>query len=242
MNREYHSWWSWRLNRNMELLVFGHAGAKMIVFPTREGRFYEYENLRMTEVLRDKLANGFLQLFCVDGIDSESFYCRWAHPSGRIERHRQYEEYVLNEVFPFMSLKNPHQCVIAHGCSLGAYHAVNIATRHPHLFRKLAAFSGRYDLTMSVEGFPDLFEGYYNEDVYFHTPTHFLPNLSCAQRLAHLRSMDVVLTIGESDPFRGNNEYLSQILHGKGVPHQLHVWEDRAHSAYYWRRMARIYV
>ena len=53
MNREYHFWWSWRLNRNMELLVFGHAGAKVIVFPTREGRFYEYENLRMTEVLRD---------------------------------------------------------------------------------------------------------------------------------------------------------------------------------------------
>jgi hypothetical protein len=66
--------------------VFGHAGAKVIVFPTREGRFYEYENLRMTEVLRDKLEKGFLQLFCVDGIDSESFYCRWAHPSGRIQR------------------------------------------------------------------------------------------------------------------------------------------------------------
>ena len=93
-----------------------------------------------------------------------------------------------------------------HGCSLGAYHAVNIAMRHPHLFRKLAAFSGRYDLTINVEGFPDLFEGYYNEDVYFHTPTHFLPNRTCAQRLAHLRNMDVVLTIGESDPFRENNE------------------------------------
>jgi esterase/lipase superfamily enzyme len=72
--------------------------------------------------------------------------------------------------------------------------------------------------------------------------THFLPNLTCAQRLAHLRNMDVVLTIGESDPFRGNNEYLRRILHGKGVPHQLHIWEDRAHSAHYWRRMARIYV
>ena len=59
-----------------------------------------------------------------------------------------------------MGLKNPHPCVIVHGCSLGAYHAVNIAMRHPHLFRKLAAFSGRYDLTINIEGFPDLFEGY----------------------------------------------------------------------------------
>ena len=35
-----------------------------------------------------------------------------------------------------MSLKNTHPCVIAHGCSLGAYLAVNIAMRHPHLFRR----------------------------------------------------------------------------------------------------------
>jgi esterase/lipase superfamily enzyme len=113
-------------------------------------------------------------------------------PSGRIQRHRQYEEYILNDVLPFMGLKNPHPCVIVHGCSLGAYHAVNIAMRHPLLFRKLAAFSGRYDLTINVEGSPDLFEGYYNEDVYFQTPTHFLPN-HVRQRLAHLRNMDVVL-------------------------------------------------
>ena len=190
----------------MELLVFGHAGAKVFVFPTRGGRFYEYENLRLTEVLRQKLEQGFLQLYCVDGIDSESFYCRWAHPSGRIERHRQYEEYILNEVFPFMSLKNTHPCVIAHGCSLGAYLAVNIAMRHPHLFRKVAAFSGRYDLTWSVDGFSDLFEGFYGQDIYFYTPTHFLPHLACAKQLSHLRNMDVILTIAESDPFRENDE------------------------------------
>ena len=45
MNREYHRWYSERLHREMELLVFGHGGAKVLVFPTRDGRFYEYENL-----------------------------------------------------------------------------------------------------------------------------------------------------------------------------------------------------
>jgi len=28
MNREYRSWYSPRLNREMELLVFGHSGAR----------------------------------------------------------------------------------------------------------------------------------------------------------------------------------------------------------------------
>lgn len=242
MNREYHKWWSDRLGREMELLVFGHAGAKVLVFPTRGGRFYEYENLRMTEVLRHKIETGRLQLYCVDSIDAESFYCFWAHPAGRINRHSQYEEYIIKEVFPLMEAKNPHPCVIAHGCSLGAFHAANIAFRHPHLFRKLAAFSGRYDLTWSVDHFRDLFDGYYNENVYFNTPTHFLPQLGCEERLQHLREMDIVFTVGQEDPFRENNEHLSDILRGKGVNHQFHLWGERAHQGHYWRRMADIYV
>ena len=242
MNREYHKWWSWRLNRDMELLVIGHAGAKVLVFPTRGGRFYEYENMRMPASLREKLERGQLQLFCVDGIDAESFYCWWAHPEGRIQRYLQYEDYILNEVFPFMTAKNPHPCVIAHGCSLGAYHAANIAFKHPHLFQKLAAFSGRYDLTRGVEHFRGLFDGHYSENIYYNTPTHFLPNLNCPEILGHIRAMDIVLTIGKEDPFRENNENLSDILRGKGVEHQIHHWDERAHSGFYWRRMAPIYV
>jgi esterase/lipase superfamily enzyme len=33
----------------MELLIFGHAGAKVLCFPTGDGRFCEYENLRHVE-------------------------------------------------------------------------------------------------------------------------------------------------------------------------------------------------
>ncbi len=226
----------------MELLVFGHAGAKVLVFPTRGGRFYEYENLRLTDVLAGKIQAGQLQLFCVDSIDCETFYCWWAHPSGRIQRHIQYETYLLEEVLPFMSERNPHPCTISHGCSLGAYHAANLAFRHPHLFQKLAAFSGRYDLTLSVEDFPDLFDGYYSEDVYYHTPSHFLPNLECPERLDQLRHMEIILVIGEEDPFRQNNVELSAVLHAKQIPHQFHIWGERAHRGYYWRRMAPLYL
>ncbi|MGB0415533.1 MAG: esterase family protein [Coraliomargarita sp.] len=242
MNREYHKWWSPHLERDMELLVFGHAGAKVLVFPTRGGRFHEYEDMRMTDVLREKIDNGELQLFCVDSVDAESFYCWWAHPSGRVRRHEQYEDYILNEVLPFMHAKNPHDCVISHGCSLGAFHAANIAFRHPHRFKKLAAFSGRYDLTLAIECFDNLLDGYYDESVYFNTPTHYLSNLDCPERLDHLRDMDIVLIIGEKDPFKGNNEHLSRILATKGIDHRLEYWQDRAHRGHYWRQMAPHFV
>jgi esterase/lipase superfamily enzyme len=107
MHREYHRWYSSRLGREMELLIHGHAGARMLVFPTSLGRFYEYEDRSMVETLRDHLENGWLQLFCVDSLDAESFYCWWAHPSGRIVRHMQYESYILEEVLPLTRAKTP---------------------------------------------------------------------------------------------------------------------------------------
>jgi esterase/lipase superfamily enzyme len=242
MNREYHRWYSHRLGRDMELLVFGHAGAKVLVFPTRDGRFWEYEQLGLVASLGHKIGAGQLQLFCVDGIDNESFYNSRCDPSWRIRRHTQFEDYLLNEVMPLLAAKNQHPCTIAHGCSLGAYHAVNIAFRHPHLFAKVAAFSGRYDLTHAVENFGDLLCGHYDDDVYFNTPVHFLPGLSCEWRLGHLRRMDVVLAIGGEDPFLGNNRYLSRVLWEKGVPHALHIWDGRAHRGHAWRQMAPLYV
>lgn len=242
MNREYHKWWSERLQRDMELLILGHAGAKVLVFPTRDGRFYEYEKLGIAASLTDKIESGRLQLYCIDSIYTESFYCEWAHPYGRIQRHIAFEEYILNEVLPFMNTRNPNTFLIAHGLSLGAFHAATIAFRHPHLFNKLVAFSGRYDLTLKMEEFTDLLSGFYNEDVYFHTPTHFLPNLECEWQLSKLRQMDITLVIGKDDPFLANNQHLSSILSNKGINHQLVCWNDRAHSAYYWRRMAGLYI
>lgn len=242
MHREYHRWYSPRLGRDMELLIFGHGGAKVLVFPTRDGRFHEYEDLRIVAALAHKIDAGQLQLWCVDSIDWESLYCCWCHPADRIRRHIAFEEYILNEVMPMMQHRNPHPCTIAHGFSLGAFHAANIAFRHPHLFRKLAAFSGRYDLTLNIEDFRDLFDGWRDENIYFHTPAHYLPNLHCPHRLDSLRRMDIVFVIGREDPFLDNNRRISQVLWDKGIHHAFHEWDDRAHSGYFWRRMAPLYV
>mgnify|MGYP001252767733 CR=1 FL=1 len=242
MNREYHHWYSKRLARDMEFLVFGHAGAKVLMFPTRDGRFYEYENLGIINVLRDKINAGHLQLFCIDSLDHETFYSRWRQPKDKIKRHILFEDYVLHEMLPFMQAKNPHPCTIAHGCSLGAYHAANLVFRHPEHFQKLVAFSGRYDLTLSVEFFHDLFSGYYDDNIYFNTPSHFLPNLDEKQPLERLKNMDITLVIGKHDPFLQNNRELSDVLKRKGIDHQYVEWDGRAHQGQYWRQMARLYI
>jgi esterase/lipase superfamily enzyme len=226
----------------MELLIFGHAGAKVLMFPTRDGQFWEYEKLGVVASLAGKVDAGQLQLYCIEGLARESFYDEGRPPAERIRRHAAFEDYVLEEVLPLMAWNNPHECTMAMGCSLGAFQAASLSLRHPRLFRKLVAFSGRYDLTMKVEGFDDLFDGYYGDDVYFHTPMHFLPGLACPRRLEELRQLDIVLAVGEADPFLGNNRHLSRLLDEKCVRHHLHVWDGRAHRAGAWRKMAALYV
>lgn len=226
----------------MELLVFGHAGPKTMVFPTREGRFYDYEDWGMVGALASKIDAGQLRLYCVDSIDRESLYCQWCHPASRIHRHKQYERYLIDEVLPLIRAQGEPSALIAHGCSIGAYHATTLAFRYPGLFSKLVALSGRYDLTREVGPFRNLFDGYYDQDIYFHTPTHFLPQLHDYHSLSELRRMEIVLAIGEEDPFLDSTLLLSRQMNEKGIWHQTPIWTGEAHRPRYWRQMVELYL
>lgn len=240
MKRTYQKWFSPVLNKEIELLVFGHGGQPVIFFPTRTARFFDYENWGIINALSDKIMHGQLQVFCVDSIDIESFYSN-THPAEKIKRHLQYESYILNEVIPFIRgfNKNP---LISAGCSLGGYHAVNIAFRHPEYFNKVLGISARYDLTLSDYKFPDLLNGYFDENIYFNMPSMFVPNINCEETLKQLRQMETTIVIGKEDPFLQNNEHLTNSLVNKEVDHHFIVWNDEAHRPKYWRQMVSLYL
>lgn len=242
MNREYHRWYSDHLGRDMELLVFGHAGRAVLFFPTRMGRFYDYENWGIIEALSSRINNGELQLFCVDSVDYESFYNDWASPDAKIRRHLQYEQYILDEVLPLINAKNPNNDIEVAGCSMGAYHAANITLKHPHLFKKLVCMSGRYDLTRSVQYFRDLFNGYHNQDIYFNMPRQFIANMQNQCTLDAIGRLDMLFAIGETDPFMPDNYEFSELLGWKGFHHQFYIWHGYAHSPRSWRKMVQLYL
>ncbi len=242
MNRQYHCWDSPHLRREMQTLVFGHAGMRVLVFPTRVGRFYDYENWGLVGALRHPIESGHLQLYCVDSVDADSFYCDWCRPADRIVSHERYESYLLEEVLPFSEKLNPGSALAAHGCSFGAYHAVNLAFRYPQHFAKVVALSGRYDLTKPVGSYRDLFDGYYDERIYFHNPSHYLPNLTDAALLTELRRLDITLTIGREDAFLENNVQFSHALREKGIDHAFHIWDGEAHRPRSWRQMVALYL
>ncbi len=243
IRRAYHVWHSPNLGREMELLVFGHAGPRLLVFPSRMERFYEWENRGMIHACHEALTEGRLQLWCLDSIDSESFFAFEKPPAQRVERHTQFERYVLEEVLPLANQINPGTPLGTAGCSMGAFHAASLAFRHPDLFQRIVAFSGRYDLSYGYGAeYPDLFQGYRELPLYFLMPNQFLPNLTCPAILGRLREMEVLLAVGEADPLRHSNEALSRILWGRGISHQLKLWVGQAHRFRVWRQMARIYL
>lgn len=242
MNREYHKWYSERLGRDMELLVFGSGGRAVLFFPNRMARFYDYENWGIVNALSAQINRGELQLFCIDSIDGESFYNFNVHPEVRIARHLQYEQYLIHEVMPLISAKNNSGYIETAGCSMGAYHAINLALKYPWLFKKAVGISGRYDLTQAPGDFRDLLDGHHNENVYFNMPAQYLANLHDDALLASLRSMELIFAIGEQDPFFQSNIALRDLLWSKNISNQCYVWGNDAHKPHYWRKMVPLYL
>jgi esterase/lipase superfamily enzyme len=219
----------------MELLVLGHAGARMLVFPTSQGRFYEWEDRGMGDALGEQLRRGWLQLFCVDSVDAESWYDRSRWPGDRAWRHEQYDRYLLHEVLPFTAHRNGNPFLIATGASLGAYHAVNFAFRHPHAVNRVIGMSGLYNIK-------ELTRGYTDANVYAHDPSSYVQHRGDDGWLAAMRRMDIVLAIGRDDPHYDDNAHLSRALWQRGVWHAFRTWDGWAHDWPWWRKMVQQYA
>ena len=235
MNREYHKNYSHELQRDMESLVYGHVGQPMLVFPTSRRRFFEYEDSGMIHALAGKIDAGQLQVFCVDGVDGESWYNRDAHPGARIWRHVQYERYVLHEFMPFLKWKNWAPQIVVTGCSFGGYHALNFSMKHTDLVSACVTMSGAYDIKSFLDG-------YYDDNCYFNNPPDYLPRVGDEWFLSRYRQMKIVLGSSNWDICLDANVKMAGILPERGIPHWLDIWNDNSrHDWPLWQRMAGKY-
>ena len=236
MKREYHKWYSPSLGRDMEMLIFGHTGLPVLVFPTSQGRFFEFEDRGMIAAIQDQIEEGHLQTFCLDSVDSESWYNRDVPPRWRIARHMQYEEYILREVLPLIRQLNQNPSLASIGCSFGGYHAVNIALRHPDIFTACLSMSGAFDPS-------NFLSGYYDEDAYFHLPMHYIPNMNDPWYFDRYRRNTYVLATGVHDQCWNDNERMAEVFRNKGIPVRLDVWGDNTgHDWPWWQRMIQTYL
>lgn len=235
MNREYHRWSSRELNREMEFLWFGHSGRPLLMFPTSGGRFFENEDFHLVGSLADKVDGGELQIICVDSIDRESWLCGWAHPSGRVRRHDQYDAYLRHEVIPYIEWRCGRSDLIVYGASLGAYHAANFAARHPDHVGRAVLFSGVYDIRRWLDG-------WWEDLAYFHAPTAYIPNMH-GQWAERLSWVQWVIATGEHDHVVEENRNFARLLESKGAPVHAEFWPGQfGHDWTWWRDHLRRFV
>lgn len=235
MNREYHRWYSPSLNRDMELLVFGHAGARLLIFPTSKGKYFEWEDRGMMTALSEHLERGWIQIYCVDSVDTESWYNYGIHPGARAYRHAQYDAYLYNEVLPLMALKNKNPFLMTVGASFGAFHAASFGLKHPDKVDRIIAMSGLFDIRRFTGGYSD-------HNVYMQNPAEFIAHEHDAQRLALLRHVDIILATGRDDQLIQAAREFSGLLWSKGIGNALREWDGWSHDWPYWQQMMHTYI
>jgi esterase/lipase superfamily enzyme len=233
MKREIHKWWSPNLHKDMEIVVYGHYGYALLMFPTAAADFLEYERFQLVDSIAPQINSGTVKAFSINSINKESWLNSGMHPADKALRHQQYNQYIAEEVVPFIK-NHSHSSVpiINTGASLGAFHAANSLFRRPDLFDGVIAMSGTYDLKHYSKG-------YYDDNVYFNSPVDYLPKLTDENILNQLRNKSIVITSGQGayeSPASAKN--LSDILHALNISHWFDLWgHDMTHDWPTWRKM-----
>jgi esterase/lipase superfamily enzyme len=228
MRQEEVGWHSPRLGRDMRMLVFGHGGARVIVFPTSLGSYVEYRDRGMIDVLGHHIHEGWLQVYCVESFDGESWYADHLPPTAKIANHLRYESYLIDEVLPYSANRNPNPFVIATGCSFGAFHAMLLGLRRPDRVNRVVGLSGAYDAGRWLDG-------YHGLDAYFVDPLAFVGGIRDEEQRRSLRGLDIIFTIGGEDPNFSSNVRLYDVLWSQGIWHAFRPEPGWGHDWPYWQ-------
>lgn len=233
MHREIHKWWSPNLNKDMEIAVYGHYGYALLMFPTAAADYLEYERFQLIDAIAPFINDGKIKAFSINSINSESWLNREMHPSHKAIRHQQYNQYVTDEVAPFIhSHCSSDVPIITTGASLGALHSANTFLRRPDIFSGTIAMSGNYDLKTYSDG-------YYDDNCYFNSPVDYLSHWNDEHILNMLRHRSIIIASGQGsyeDPDASRK--LSDIMNSKGIQHWLDLWgHDVPHDWPTWRDM-----
>ena len=124
-------WYSPRLEHDMGVAVFGHWGAPLLAFPTSHGDEWELQRHGLLDAVGDFIDAGRVKVFCVGSNNHESVLDTSAHPFHRSWRQRMFDEYIREEVIPFVhaSCQTPGIPIATLGASRGAAPA---APTHNH--------------------------------------------------------------------------------------------------------------
>ena len=239
MERQITSWYSPSLGKEMPIATYGHYGFALLLIPTAAADFLEYERFQLIDSIAPYINSGKCKVFSINSINNESWMNNNMDPRHKMIRHLQFNDYVYNEVVPFIRNSTSQDTLIfTCGASFGALHSANLFFKRPDMINGVIAMSGVYDLM-------EYTKGYYDEDVYFNSPMRYIPNLTDHYILEQLRRS------GHIHILSGNGEYeapdsareFAGVLYNKNIWYELDIWgNDMRHDWPTWRDMLPYYL
>ncbi len=221
----------------LTLLAYGHYGRPVLIFPSEQGRAWDFENNGMVAAVGGLVDAGRVKLYCVDSADAYTWSDTSVSIEQRAQRHREYEQWIVDRVVAWIADDCGGAVDIATlGCSLGAFHAANFALKRADLFPFALCFSGNYD--------PSAWHawGDAGDAAYFNNPMQYVTNLD-GEHLDWLRDrVSLLLVVGqgawEVHPTGSLPSTLTfaRLLSDKGIRHELDVWgHDTPHDWPSWQ-------
>ncbi|TXH59743.1 MAG: esterase [Bacteroidia bacterium] len=238
MNRELFAWHSPALNKEMPIVSYGHFGDVLLLVPTAAADYLEYERFLLIDALAPFIDAGIIKVYSIDSINNESWLNKSMPDWDKAVRHDQWNNYIYNEVIPYIKLNSGEAPIYISGASFGALHSMNLFLKRPDLINGVIAMSGVYDLTEYSGGFM-------NDTVYYNSPAHYMPNLTDHHILETIRKSNHIHILTGSgayeDPKAGGE--FAKILYNKGINYEFDNWgEDYKHDWPTWREMLPHYI
>ncbi len=209
------------LGKDINVSIFGHFGLSLILFPTLGDSCLENETEGLIESVENYIKNGRIKIYSVDSVNGESWLAGdEVTAEQKSKRHYEYNNFIIEELLPFIY----NSCgsavpILTAGCAHGAFHAANTFFRRPDLLIGTLAIDGLYNIQ-------EYSKNYFDENCYFNSPVHYLPNLNDNYWLSNLRSRHHVYLASGSGPGEhpGCATKLGEILNDKNIPHMVDIW------------------
>lgn len=232
-------WHSKHLEQDVKLVRWGHYGTPVLLFPTAGGDAEEVERFELVGALQGLLHDGRIKVYSCDSIAGRAWLGGEHSPEYCSRVQNLFDAFVYQEVTPAIreDCRSADIEIIAAGASIGAFNAVATLCRHPDAYKLSISMSGTFDLSKYLQG-------RFNQNFYFSSPLHFLPNLGEGPLLEQLRKRFVLLPTGEGDyEDPGESWRMAHVLGTKGIPNRVDLWRPGYdHSWGTWREMLPRYL
>lgn len=234
MDKQVTSWWSSALNKDMPIASYGHYGFAVLLIPTAGADFQEYERFLLLDSLAHLIDSGKCRVFSIDSMNKESWLNKEMLPEHKAIRHNQFNQYVCDEVIPFIRNATSQETMIyTCGASFGALHSMNLFLKRPDIINGVIAMSGVYDLSEYSDGFWD-------EQVYYNSPQHYVPQLTDPFYLDKIKASHHIHIYTGSGSYEDPDasKKFAGVLYDKEIWYDLDVWgSDMTHDWPTWRKM-----